>query len=242
MDGERARRKVSERVAGRSGRIGGERFAGGHAQAQPARLFPLPVGSHSRLDSQPRHLVWLKEGPRSEGAGEDIDAARQRERMRQAHPVKCAVDDALRGVDVIVPVDVEQPRRAGTHAAERGDDSQRDRAVPAQHEHHVTVRQQGPEPFSELSQAGRHLIRVLSKRVIPVRTPHMHRQIPVVAHFPAGGDECLNQAGRAQRPGCLVLACRVTACAARHSHHRDTAHPGIIGTHDHRFTAFCWPV
>src|ERR1035441_10193233 len=149
MDGERARRKVSERVAGRSGRIGGERFAGGHAQAQPARLFPLPVSSHSRLDSQPRHLVWLKEGSRSEGAGEDIDAARQRERMRQAHPVKCAVDDALRRVDVIVPVDVEQPRRAGTHAAERGDDSQRDRAVPAQHEHHVAVRQQGPEQAAE---------------------------------------------------------------------------------------------
>ena len=63
-----------------------------------------------------------------------------------------------------------------------------------------------------------------------------------IQHFPAGGDECLNQAGRAQRPGCLVLAGRVAACAARHSHHRDTAHPGIIGAQDHRFTVFCWPV
>jgi len=97
----------------------------------------------------------------------------------------------------------------------------------------------GPEPVSELSQAGRHLIRVLGQRVIPSGRHTCTGRSPSSRTSRAAASASTRPAERsAPVPG---PGCRVAACAARHSHHRDTAHPGIIGAHDHRFTLSCRP-
>ena len=69
VDGERARRKAAEGGQGGAFRIGGERLAGGHVQAEPVSLLALPPRGHLWLDPEPCHLVRLEQRPGPERAG-----------------------------------------------------------------------------------------------------------------------------------------------------------------------------
>ena len=55
-----------------------------------------------------------------------------------------------------------------------------DRAVAAEHQGKVAARQQRLEPLGQLPQRRSHLAGVLGQRVIPVRAPHLMRQVSVV--------------------------------------------------------------
>jgi hypothetical protein len=57
-----------------------------------------------------------------ERVGEDIHAPRQGQRVRQAHPVQGAVRRAVRRVEVIVAVGIQQPRGAGLQVPQRRHD------------------------------------------------------------------------------------------------------------------------
>jgi hypothetical protein len=77
-------------------------------------------------------------------------------------------------------VDVQQSRSAGAQAPQSRHHPQRDRAVTAKYQSKVAARQQRLEPAGQLPQRCSRLAGVLGQRVIPVRAPHLMRQISVV--------------------------------------------------------------
>ena len=65
VNGQRARREMTKCGPGGTGWIGDECLAGGHVQAEPVSLLPLPVGAHARIDPEPCHLIRRKQRPRT---------------------------------------------------------------------------------------------------------------------------------------------------------------------------------
>ncbi len=180
VKGKRARRETVKRGPGNSGGIGGECLGGGHAQAEPVSLLALPVGGQAWLHPEPRHLVCLKQRPRSERIGDGVHATRQGQRVRQPHPVQGPVCGALRCVDVVMAVEVQQPGSADVQAPQRRHHPQHYSAIPAEHQGKVATLQQRIEPVGQLPHRRGGLVNVLGQRVIPVRTPYLMRQVPVV--------------------------------------------------------------
>ena len=72
VQGEWTGREMVQCRPGGTGWIGGECLAGGHVQAEPVRLLPLPVGSHAWLHLEPCHLVGLQQRPGPERIGDGV--------------------------------------------------------------------------------------------------------------------------------------------------------------------------
>jgi len=146
--------------------------------------------------------------------------------VRQTHPIECAVVRALRGVHVVVPVNIEQAGSAGTEPAQADHDGQGDQAVAANHQHGVAGSEDRIDPLDEELEPSDDLADVLRSRTLPVWAPDLGGRIAVVAHLQAHLGERSAETRGAMCCWCQVLAGNITPDAAGTADQRNARHVG----------------
>ena len=224
MHCQRAFWQVLQGFRHRRHRIDCEGLARDHVQAEASRLCSFPLRCETVLDSQPGYLLGFEERPRPQHIGENIEATRKGECMCHSHPVKCSVGRALRRVDVIVPVDVEQSDLFRSDATKGGDYAKRDCAVPTDHEQRLPTCQQRDQASDQLLDGLGHLTDVLRPGIEAIWAPDLEGQITLVVHVESRCSERINEPGGPEYARSLLLPSGIATRTIRNANDRDGAH------------------